>query len=58
MNCTQQLKSRQLIEKIEFDFSEWIEMSDNPSDFVAGILANKVISLQEYIAFLEKRIQR
>ncbi len=37
--------------------SEWLEMTDNPDLFVAGILASKIIKLTEQIEYLEKRIE-
>jgi flagellar biosynthesis chaperone FliJ len=46
----------QLIQKIKDDASEWLEMSEDPANFLAGILAHKIIRLEEYIQYLEKRI--
>lgn len=36
---------------------EWLEMSDEPATLVAGILANKIVKLNEYIKFLEERVK-
>lgn len=46
-----------LIEDIEEYASEWIEMSENPAMFIAGILAKKIIKLEDYILFLETRLR-
>jgi hypothetical protein len=45
-----------LIKQISEDASEWLEMSDNPAAFVAGILANKIIKLNDHIEYLERRL--
>lgn len=37
--------------------SEWIEMSDNPDRFISGLLANRIIKLNRYINYLEKRLK-
>jgi hypothetical protein len=34
-----------------------MEMTDDPASLAAVILANKVVKLNEYIDFLEKRLQ-
>ena len=36
--------------------SEWTEMTDDPAALVAGLLANKVVELTEYIEYLERRL--
>ena len=51
------MTAKQLIKEIQENASEWLEMSTDPAAFVAGILANKVIKLQEYIEYLERRVK-
>lgn len=46
----------EVIRKVQEDASEWLEMHENPAELVAGILAYKVASLNNYIEYLEKRI--
>jgi hypothetical protein len=46
-----------IINEAKQNASEWLEMTDNPDLFVAGILANKIIKLTEQIEYLEKRIE-
>lgn len=45
-----------VIKEVQESASEWIEMSDNPAELVAGILANKIVALNNYIEYLEKRV--
>ena len=47
---------QEIIKQVQEDASEWLEMTDDPSTIVAGILANKVIKLQDHIEYLEKRL--
>ena len=35
---------------------EYLEMSDDPSTYLMGLLANKIIKLNEQIEYLEKRL--
>lgn len=49
--------AKDVIEEVQKDASEWLEMSDNPAELLAGILAGKVVRLQEYIVYLEKRLK-
>jgi len=37
--------------------SEWLEMTNDPAIFIARVLAQKIIDLQGYIEYLEKRIE-
>jgi hypothetical protein len=46
----------QLIKQVSEDASEWLEMSNNPAAIVAGILANKIIKLNDHIEYLERRL--
>lgn len=36
---------------------EWLEMSDDPSNYLMGLLANKIIKLKDQIEYLEKRLE-
>ncbi len=50
------MNSQDILQEIQYKYSEYIEMSDNPDAFISTILANKIISLNEYIEYLEKRV--
>jgi flagellar biosynthesis chaperone FliJ len=45
-----------IIREVQENASEWLEMSENPAELMAGILANKIVQLNNYIEYLEKRI--
>ncbi len=47
---------QQIIKEVQENASEWIEMSDTPHAFVAWVLANKIIKLNDHIEFLQKRL--
>jgi hypothetical protein len=51
------MRQRQVIAELCFHASEWLEMSEDPAAAVVGILAKKVVSLQDYIEFLEQRLK-
>jgi hypothetical protein len=46
-----------IISEIERDYAEWIEMSEDPHKFIMGILANKVIKLENHVQYLERRLK-
>lgn len=46
-----------VIREVQENAAEWLEMVENPAELVAGILANKVVSLTSYIEYLEKRLK-
>ena len=46
----------QLIKEVQEQASEYISEVENPAALVAGILACKVIKLQDHIEYLEKRL--
>lgn len=50
------MNSQDIIMDVQQKASEWLEMSQDPSMFIAEILANKIIKLNEYIEFLERRL--
>lgn len=47
----------ELIRQVQIQASEYLEEVNDPAALVAGILANKVIKLQDYIEYLEKRLK-
>ena len=51
------MNAKDLIQQVEKTCSEYLEMTDDPSALVAGVLAHKVIQLQDYIEYLEKRLK-
>jgi len=51
------MNAEDVINEVIDNAYEWLEMSDDPAAFVAGILANKIIKLNEHIEFLEKRVK-
>jgi len=51
------MRPRKIINEVCHDASEWLEMSEDPAAIVVGILAKKVVSLKDYIEFLEKRLK-
>jgi len=46
-----------IIKQVQENASEWLEMSENPADLLAGILANHIVKLQDHIQYLERRLQ-
>jgi uncharacterized protein CbrC (UPF0167 family) len=50
------MTAEQLIKEVQENASEWLEMCTDPAAMVAGILANKVIQLQQHIEYLQKRL--
>jgi len=49
------MTAQDIIRQVQEQMSEWTEMTDDPSAVVAGVLANKVIKLQDHIEYLERR---
>lgn len=47
----------EIIKQVQEDAGEWLEMIDNPNDHLVGILANKIIKLEDHINYLEKRLE-
>lgn len=45
-----------IIQDVQEYASEWIEMSEDPAMFIARILANQIIKLEDYIKYLEVRL--
>ena len=51
------INAASVIREVQEDASEYLEMLENPTDLVVGILANKVVKLTEYIVYLERRLK-
>lgn len=51
------INAESVIREVQEDASEYLEMVENPTDLVVGILANKVVKLTEYIVYLERRLK-
>lgn len=49
------MTAEELIQEVQNEASEWLEVAECPATLVAGILANKVIELRNYIDYLERR---
>ena len=47
-----------IISEIERDYAEWIEMQEEPHVFIMGILANKIIRLENQVEYLERRLKK
>jgi hypothetical protein len=51
------MTTEDVIREVQETAGEWLEMSEAPATLVAGILANRVIKLENHIKYLEKRLQ-
>jgi hypothetical protein len=45
-----------VVREIQETYSEWLEMSQDPQQFIVGVLANKIIKLQDHVDYLKRRI--
>ena len=45
-----------IIREVVQDAAEYLEMAENPDAMVSGILATKIVSLNAYIEYLERRL--
>lgn len=50
------MNASDIIREVQENASEWLEMVENPAELVAGILAEKVVKLNNYIVYLERRL--
>jgi hypothetical protein len=50
------MNARDIIREVQENSSEWLEMTENPAELVAGILANKIVQLNNHIQYLERRL--
>lgn len=46
-----------IIREVQENAGEWIEMSPDPAVLMMGILAHKIIRLQDQIEYLERRLK-
>jgi flagellar biosynthesis chaperone FliJ len=51
------MNATEVIRQVQENASEWLEMSQNPDELIKGILANKIVKLQDHIEYLEKRLE-
>lgn len=51
------MNSQDILNDITYKYSEYIEMQSNPDAFISDILAKKIVSLNEYIEYLERRVR-
>jgi hypothetical protein len=45
-----------IIREVQEDAGEWLEMSSNPDAIVSGILAKRIVKLNDYITYLERNL--
>lgn len=45
-----------IVEEIKEKYYEYLEMMENPDSFVIGVMAKEILKLNNYINFLQKRI--
>lgn len=48
----------EIISELKDKYSEWLEMSDRPHEFIMGVMANKIIKLEGHIEYLERRLKK
>ena len=46
-----------VIREVQEHASEYLEMAKNPDELMTGILANKIVQLNSYIQYLERRLK-
>lgn len=51
------MNTQDLLKEVYEEASEWTEMSDNPAEVLAGILANKLCNALNHIEYLERKIE-
>jgi len=51
------MTAEELIKQVQEDAGEWLEMTKDPAALVAGILANRIIKLEDHIKYLDKRLE-
>jgi len=49
--------ANEIIKETFHSASEWIEMSSNPEMTLSIILAQKIVKLNDYIDYLERRLK-
>lgn len=51
------MTSDDVIKEVESYASEWLEMTNQPTSMLVGILAQKVVDLKSHIEYLERRLK-
>jgi hypothetical protein len=51
------MTAEQVITAVYDHAAEYIEMTNNPTALVVGIMAHKIVELEDYIQYLEKRLK-
>lgn len=51
------MNSEDVIREVQEKASEYLEMIEDPSTLVVGMLAYKIVQLNNYIEYLEKRLK-
>ena len=46
-----------IIRDVKENASEWLEMSEHPAELPAVIFANRIVKLNDYIEYLERRVK-
>jgi len=47
----------EVVQQLKENASEWLEMTEDPTALLVGILANKIVSLYDQVEYLEKRLK-
>jgi hypothetical protein len=47
----------EIVSEVKEQASEWIEMSEDPATLVARILAQRIVKMNDYIEYLERRLE-
>lgn len=50
------MNAQEVIREVQENVSEWLEMTEDPSAIIAGVLANKIVHLKKYIEHLEAKL--
>lgn len=50
-------KREEMVLDIREKYSEYLEMIEHPDLFVIGVLSNKIIQLEDYVEYLERRLK-
>ena len=51
------MKELDIINEVRELYSEWLETSKDPAWLLAGILAGKIVKLNEEIVYLKRRLE-
>ena len=50
------MNASDVINEVKENASEYLEMTDNPTEMMVGILAQKVVNLTQHVEYLQKRL--